>query len=423
MSKELTKTRPTDLIASAKSAESWLDEAASAMHGVLAAVQTTKERIFTVGRCVSKAGAQIHDGDWEDFLGAWITSHTPKGVNGKPGVALFTTRSARNYKLFYETQMALAQKANPRASEAELEKIAIQSALDTPGGYVQCLIAAGAIRDPNGYNKDRYEQKKNKTTGQTEFDFSKFKVSLELLSSCSLRFDDTKVEELDASIAATKKILGELEAQKQKITSTIDVSSQSAPAPESPNLLSTKGRSISSGRIALSTMGDTKEWWAYEVATGFNAGQVFVQLADKNTCDDIKNLMEDDEIGWVLRSFRASNEAAALEFASHTRNTGGGELTPHGQQLVVAKSQTEGAKIPFNNARYYGQCYTWNGAVVGVVKQDDQWIVANLGDADVITPITTAQLPPCDTAEECQEALDGVAAIRNLQAVTATTEE
>ena len=156
-------------------ATDWLLQGIECIASGTASFLLTKERFFTAGKCFvkSKEACESTGATWAEFLAAWIADNTPRLPGNKRGEPPITDRTVRNYIALYNELTGLARELNPKGTEKEIEKLAIETMLDTPGGYLDVLRAVKLLRDPFGYDKDKYEQKKiGRKNEQIEFEFT-----------------------------------------------------------------------------------------------------------------------------------------------------------------------------------------------------------------------------------------------------------
>jgi len=262
-----------------------------------------KERFFSAGEFFAGAKQQAPRGEWENQVIDYIDFITPKLANGKKGEPPLTLRTVRNYIAFYTELIDVARRDNPKLSDAKLREAALQTALDTPGTYIEVLEACRLLRDPHGYDAAAHQRKKLITgagAGQMEFPFDTFSKLLTKITN----FVDhlgaaSKPEELDASIEATRKILAQLEARKASVT--VDVK----PAPPGIENAFNNIQAVSpaaSGLISLPEAKSQVEQTIHALVHGNN-----VTIIDEPTS------LTDDQIAQVLSAPRQEAELDVLE--------------------------------------------------------------------------------------------------------------
>ena len=196
----------------------WLNLGLEAQQGGIVDFLSSKRRFFIAGKCFFAARQKWGEREgWEDHVKAWIASVTPRSQ--KPVTSL---RSIQAYSKFFSDLIEWAKAENPKATEKELEDIAIKMAMDTPGSYNQVLRCVNLLRDPFGYDQNKYQRNKvSAGLGQIEFDFERVASSLDVLSqlgSSSLTF---KLPKDKSEEDALKELRGKLQMALSSIDSRL----------------------------------------------------------------------------------------------------------------------------------------------------------------------------------------------------------
>ena len=208
----------------------WLDLGLESHNQGILDFLSSKKRIFTAGKCFAAARAQFGDRDgWEDVVKCWIASRTPKG--SKPSLSF---RSVQAYIKFFTDLIEWAKAEKPNATANELEDIAVKMAIDTPGSYMQVLRSINLLRDPFGYDADKYQRNKvQNSLGQIEFDFDKVASSLDVLTKIGTDNFVFKLPENKTEAVTLTELKAKLEAALKQIESkladsnAVEVDSQS----------------------------------------------------------------------------------------------------------------------------------------------------------------------------------------------------
>ncbi|MFN7140747.1 MAG: hypothetical protein ACK4UN_15530 [Limisphaerales bacterium] len=195
----------------------WMDLGFASHNQGVELFLSSKQRIFTAGKCFLSARRDFEGEGWEDFVKAYIASVTPKGSD-----PVLSLRTVQAYIKFYSDMTDWAKEAYPTATAKELEEYAIKLAIDTPGSYMSVLRAVRLLRDPFGYDPEKYQQDKTKKTlTQVEFNFEKVFATLdfvEKLGSAEIIF---KLPENKSKKEAVSEILNKLDKVREHLLSQL----------------------------------------------------------------------------------------------------------------------------------------------------------------------------------------------------------